>query len=83
LCALSILEGYKDYQDYQLTQKEAHTMKNVEIKTEGNILTVKIDLSKTFGPSKTGKTIIIASTEGNQAIKPGLFLGVNCYKKEK
>jgi hypothetical protein len=35
---------------------------------EGNILTIKVDLSKEFGPSASGKTIIIASTEGSVAI---------------
>jgi len=43
-------------------------MKNVEMKVEGNILTIKVDLTKEFGPSSSGKTIIIASTEGNVAI---------------
>jgi hypothetical protein len=37
---------------------------------EGNILTIQIDLSKEFGPSASGKTIIIASIEGNGGI-PG------------
>ena len=36
---------------------------------DGNILTVKVDLSKEFGPSASGKTIIIASTEGNVPIE--------------
>ena len=40
-------------------------MKNVEMTVAGNILTIKVDLSKEFGPSASGKTIIIASTEGN------------------
>ena len=31
-------------------------MKNVETKIDGKILTIKVDLSKTFGPSKSGKT---------------------------
>ena len=43
-------------------------MKNVEINVEGNIMTIKVDLTKEFGPSSSGKTIIIASTEGNVAI---------------
>ena len=42
-------------------------MKNIEITTEKNILTLKVDLTKTFGPSKSGKTTIIATTEGNPA----------------
>ena len=41
-------------------------MKNVEMSLEGNILTMKVDLSKEFGPSASGKTIIIASTELRQ-----------------
>ena len=35
-------------------------MKNVEMSLEGNILIVKVDLSKEFGPSSSGKTIIIS-----------------------
>jgi hypothetical protein len=46
-------------------------MKNVEMSVEGTILTVKVDLSKEFGPSSSGKTVIIASTEGNVSI-PGV-----------
>ena len=37
-------------------------MKNVEMKVENNILTIQVDLTKEFGPSSSGKTIIIAST---------------------
>ncbi len=43
-------------------------MKNVELTVEGIMLTIKVDLSKEFGPSASGKTIIIASTEGNVTI---------------
>ena len=56
-------------------------MKNIELKVEGNVLTVKIDLSKTFGASGSGKSIIIATTEGNQAVAPGIMAGINVYKK--
>jgi hypothetical protein len=51
---------------------------------EGNVLTVKVDLSKEFGPSSSGKTIIIASTEGNVSI-PGAEdkkIGLNVYRKK-
>ena len=60
-------------------------MKNVELSLEGNILTIKVDLSKEFGPSASGKTIIIASTEGNMTI-PGheeAKVGLNIYRKQK
>ena len=34
-------------------------MKNVEMKLDGDILTIKVDVTKEFGPSSSGKTIII------------------------
>jgi len=37
-------------------------MKNVEMSIDGNILTIKVDLSKEFGPSTSGKSIVIASS---------------------
>jgi hypothetical protein len=59
-------------------------MKNVDIKVENNILTIKVDLTKEFGPSSSGKTIIIASTEGNVAIEghEEAKIGLNVYKKK-
>ena len=59
-------------------------MKNVEMKVEENILTIKVDLTKEFGPSSSGKTIIIASTEGNIAIEghEEAKIGLNVYKKK-
>jgi len=56
-------------------------MKNVDLKLEGNVLTIKIDLSKNHGMSSSGKSLIIASTEGNQAVAPSVMLGLNVYKK--
>jgi len=60
-------------------------MKNVEMKLEGDILTIKVDVTKEFGPSASGKTIIIASTEGNIAIpdKEDVKIGLNVYKKKR
>ena len=57
-------------------------MKNVEMSVKEKILTIKVDLSKDFGPSKTGKTIIIASTEGNSASPEddNIKIGLNVYK---
>ncbi|MFZ5651445.1 MAG: hypothetical protein ACOY4I_11410 [Bacillota bacterium] len=59
-------------------------MKNVEMTLDGNILTIKVDLSQEFGPSSSGKTIIIASTEGNVSV-PGreeAKVGLNVYRKK-
>lgn len=55
-------------------------MQNIDIKVEGDKLTLTIDLSKSFGNSKSGKTIIIASTQGNQQVAPGVMVGLNIYK---
>ena len=43
-------------------------MKNVQSTVEGDLLMIKVDLSKEFGPSSSGKTIIIASTEGSVSV---------------
>ncbi len=59
-------------------------MKNVDMKLEGDILTVKVDIKKEFGPSASGKTIIIASTEGNIPVpdRDEIKIGLNVYKKK-
>jgi len=56
-------------------------MQNVKITKKEKILTIEIDLSQEQGLSKTGKTLIIATTQGNIEVEPGIYLGVNCYKK--
>lgn len=58
-------------------------MKNVEMSVLGDILTITVDLSKEFGPSSSGKTIIIASTEGNVAVpNRDEKVGLNVYRKK-
>ena len=52
---------------------------------EGNILTMKVDISKDFGPSKSGKSITIGTSEGNVSV-PGaetIKVGLNVYKSNK
>ena len=58
-------------------------MKNCEMKLEGNILTIKVDISKEYGVSSSKKSIIIASTEGNVAIPENedIKIGLNVYRK--
>ncbi len=57
-------------------------MKNVELALDGDILTIRVDLRQTFGPSSSGKTIIIASTEGNVPVGPDRVekIGLNVYR---
>ena len=57
-------------------------MKNIETKIAGSILTITVDLSKEFGPSASGKTTIIASSEGNVGVgKDDIKMGLNVYRK--
>jgi len=57
-------------------------MVNVKTEVKGKTLIITINLKKTFGPSKSGKTITVASTKGNKAIEgTDVILGLNCYKK--
>jgi len=56
-------------------------MQNVEWEIKGDKLIVEIDLTKEFGPSKSGKTITIASTRGNQqVVGTDAIIGLNVYK---
>ena len=56
-------------------------MRNVEMKVVGSKLVIEIDLSKDFGPSKSGKTAMVASTQGNTPIpgRAGHFVGLNVF----
>lgn len=57
-------------------------MKNVTMRVEGSTLTIVVDLNQEFGLSSSGKSITVASTEGNIAI-PGreeIKIGLNMYK---
>lgn len=58
-------------------------MKNIEMSVNGDVLTIKVDLSKTFGKSSSGKSTIIASTEGNVSVpgKEEVKIGLNIYTK--
>ena len=59
-------------------------MKNIQMEVDKNkILTIKIDLNESHGASKSGKSITIATTEGNAALTGELNnikVGINVYK---
>ena len=62
--------------------KEVLRMKNIDAKVQGDKLVITIDLTKNFGLSGSGKSLIIASTEGNVSV-PGredIKIGVNVYR---
>lgn len=59
-------------------------MLNVDCKVEGDTLVCRINLKNApLTPSASGKTRIVASTQGNQKITggplPGLTVGLNAY----
>lgn len=60
-------------------------MKNVTMSVTGNKLLIEVDLSQNFGPSSSGKSVTIATTEGNKSV-PGaenIQVGLNVYKPNK
>jgi hypothetical protein len=67
---------------YKCMKLRRYSMKNVEIKVDGNKLMLIVDLSQEFGLSASGKSITVASTEGNVSV-PGyeeVKIGLNVYK---
>ena len=54
---------------------------NVVATVEANMLTLVIDLSNVIGKSKSGKSTLIASTNGNATLPDGSRIGVNVYRK--
>ena len=56
-------------------------MQNINYEVKDDKLIIEIDLTKEFGPSKSGKTITVASTRGNQKIDgTDVVMGLNLYK---
>lgn len=60
-------------------------MKNVKMSVTGNKLLIEVDLSQSFGPSSSGKSITVASTEGNKPVPDAeeIKIGLNVYKPNK
>ncbi len=58
-------------------------MKNIHMTVEGTILTITVDLARECGPSSSGKTIIMASTERSIAVpEREEKVGLNVYRKK-
>ena len=60
-------------------------MKNAEMKVEHGKLIITVDLSTELGPSASGKSVIIATTEGNVDVPgaPDVKIGLNVYRKKE
>ena len=64
--------------------QRSQALENIKVNhnQKDKILTLTIDLSKKLGPSKSGKTVLIASTGRSEQVAPGIFLGLNLYTYE-
>lgn len=56
-------------------------MQNVDVKKEKDKLIVTIDLKAKTTASKSGKSLMIATTNGNQRVIDDIVLGLSCYRK--
>ena len=60
-------------------------MKNIEMKVEHGKLTITVDLTKELGPSASGKSVMLGTTEGNVDVPgaPDVKIGLNVYRKKE
>lgn len=58
---------------------------NVATSLKGTKLIIEVDLSKTLGPSKSGKTILVGTTRGQKRVEgvDNTFVNLSVYRKDK
>jgi hypothetical protein len=58
-------------------------MKNITTRVEKDKLVITVDLKAKTEPSKSGKSDIVASSEGNQKVEgTDVYIGLNVYRKK-
>ena len=60
-------------------------MENIDMKQEGMVLVVRIRLDEEVGESSSGKSVLVATSRGNQRI-PGTadtYISINCYRTRR
>ena len=60
-------------------------MRNIKASVKGKILTIEIDITAPGVDSQSGKTLVVATTEGNTSVdglSADFKLGVNFYKNK-
>lgn len=55
--------------------------KNVTIKVQGSTMTIVVDLTQDLGPSKSGKTNIVGTTNGFVGLADGVGVSLNVVKR--
>jgi len=63
----------------------SNIMVNVKTAVKGDVLTITVDLRQSQGASKSGKSEVIASTQGNVTVDgaDGVKMGLNVYRTAK
>ena len=81
IVVLNTALNLKELQTSHKYKKEVEEMQNLKWEVKDDKLIIEIDLTKEFGPSKSGKTITVASSRGNQKIEgTDVIIGLNVYK---
>ena len=61
------------------------SQQNIDMKVDGDKLVITVDLKKRLGPSKSGKTQMIATTAGSVKLNgkhANVSVGLNVFAKE-
>lgn len=64
---------------------EARSMQNVKMTVKGSLLLIEVNLKAKTTESKSGKSAVIASTQGNVSVPslPDVKVGLNVYTNVK
>ncbi len=66
------------------SKRKQKDVQNIAISISGDITTMTIDMSKDFGTSASGKSVIVASSRGNKRLEnTNIYYGLNIYKMLK
>jgi hypothetical protein len=59
-------------------------MRNIRMSIDGDDLIIRVSMSQEFGESRTGRSIIVASTDGSAGLPfsdaPDIKVNMTCYK---
>src|SRR5437879_1277075 len=79
---LTMLRKSRERRARRLGKGTRDIMQNVVMRVEDNKLLIEVDLTTSFGPTESGKSILIGSTRGTVSV-PGheeIKVGVNVFR---
>ena len=53
----------------------------IHVRIDGDEITMRFSAAGAGTPSRSGKTMIVASTSGNVTLPNGITVGLNAYRK--